>query len=710
MAVISRIRKHSGWLVALIGISIAGFILQDAFSGRNQGGRAPKFAVINGEEIKIQEFEQKVEMMSENFRRASGEVSLSNEDMHQIRERVWMTMVNDVLLYKACKKLGLSVTTKELNDMYYGQFIHNLVYRTFANPETGEINRQQVMMTINNFDQYTPEQQIELRDLEIAVKDDRLKTKYYNIVATAYYVPSFYAKFVYEQDNSSASMEVASMSYVDVADDEVSLSDADYKAYYNENKALFHRTETSRAVDFVVFDVLPTTADLQELEETANDLYADFLVEENLPDFVRAVSTERFDSVYIRRDALQSPWDSVLFRAPKGTYFKPEIYRNRYEMAKLIDVASRPDSLRASHILIAYQGAMRSQQVRTKEEAQRMADSLRNVLLRDRSQYAMIAQASSDDPATKDNAGDLNWFPDNGMMAKEIVDAIIRGNVGDIVVVETVFGFHIVQITGKTAPVQKAMVAFVYLPIEPSESTNKTVYTEANQFFAKCQDLESFTKAADEMKLSVRRAEYVREMDMQMPGLQNARDLVRWAYGEDTEPGQMAAEIYTYENQYVIATLREIREKGDPSVEELKKLPEFEYAVRNEKKAALLKEKMNNAMQSNRSLAALSTLGADIDTIDQLNFNAYGFGNKGYEPDVVGSVFGTTENTVSAPIQGRSGVFVVQPTTFTKPEAPEMIDIFKSQMTMMFQQRMLESMRVAMENGAKIKENRAFYY
>ncbi|MDR0438205.1 MAG: peptidylprolyl isomerase [Bacteroidales bacterium] len=707
MAVISRIRKHSGWLVALIGLSIAGFILQDAFSGGGGGGRIPKFAVINGEEIKIQQFEERVDQVSENFRLQQGIMQLSPEDVFQVREHVWMTMVGDILLNSSIKRLGLTVTAREMNDMFYGQFIHHQVHRAFADPSTGMVNRQQVMMFINNFDQYPIETQIQFRELELMIREDRQRSKFYNVIAGAYHVPSFYANYMYEQANSFAAATVASLSYMDIPDEDITLSEADFRAYFNKHKPFFRRTEATRAIDFVVFDVMPTEEDVLALEQHAHELFEEFMVEQDLPNFINAVSTERFDSIYLTREAFSYPWDSLLFKSPKGTFFKPELRRGRFEMAKLIDVAARPDSLKASHILIPLRSQMTGQ-TRTKEQAQSVADSLRTVVLRDRSRFAELAQTYNED-MTRETGGDLGWFLD-GQMVRPFNEAVVKGNVGDIVVVETAFGFHVVEITGKTKPIQKVMVAFVYVPIEPSAQTNKAVYTEVNHFFAQSQNLESFLAAAKEANLRVRSAEDVTEMDMTLPGLQNARDIVRWAYDRRTRTGQVSPEIHEYENKYVVAALRQIRDKGYPALAEIMDIPEVQHAVRNERKAEILIEKMNGAFKTNRTIAALESINAEVETIDHLNFHAYGFGSRGFEPEVVGTIFGTKENRVSNPIQGRSGVFVVEPTNFTPAEPLNDVSVIRMQMQMMFQRGIIEAIRAAKEERAKIVDNRAFYF
>ncbi len=135
-----------------------------------------------------------------------------------------------------------------------------------------------------------------------------------------------------------------------------------------------------------------------------------------------------------------------------------------------------------------------------------------------------------------------------------------------------------------------------------------------------------------------------------------------------------------------------------------------QYAVRNEKKAETLIEKMNGALKTNRTMTELESLNANVETVDLLMFNSYSVGSKGYEPEVVGTIFGSPENKVSNAIKGRSGVFVVEPLQFTPAEALEDMTLIQRQLQMMFQQNMVETMRMATESKAKITDNRSFYF
>ena len=710
MAVIGKIRQHSGWIVLLIGLAIAGFILQDAFLGDTPGRRIPQFAVINGEEISIQRFDNRVQQVAVQFQAQQDGIPLSTESFHMVREQVWRTMVGEILLARSAERLGITVTAREMNDMFYGQFIHHHVMTAFADPATGTFNRQQVMMFINNFNQMPLETQRQFRDLEVAIREDRLRSKYYTIIASAHFVPTFFANYMYQKNNLTASVSVAALNFAEIPDSDITLTDADFRRYFNNNRSLFWRPQTTRAVDFLIFDVIPTEEDIAAISRQAHDLFDEFRVEADLPSFINAVSTQRFDSVFLSRDAFMYPWNDLLFNSPRGTFFAPEIRRNHYEMAKLLDVAYRPDSLRASHILIPFRGSAAGHaQNLTRTDAEALADSLRREILRDRTLFAQLALDYSAD-GSAEIGGDLGWFLD-GQMVRPFNEAVVNGRVGDITVVETMFGFHVIHITGRSTPVRKAMAAFVFIPIEPSDATNRAVYAEASRVFARSRDLASLEETARELGLHLRRADFVTEMDNALPGLQNARHIVRWAYDRRTRVGNVAQEIFEFENRYVIAALRQISNEGYPTLAEIQELPEVQFAVRNERKAEILMARMNDALSANRSISALEGINASIETTDFVTFTGYSVGARGFEPELIGTIFGTAENRLSQPIRGRSGVFVAQPLNISTGEVlEENIELLREQMQLMFERGMVERIRQAQERNARIVENRAFYF
>ncbi len=713
MAIISRIRKHSGLLVGLIGVSIAGFILQDAFSGRG-GNKPPKLAKISGQSINYDAYDAKVEELAANYRRAQGEdIPLSAEDMFQVRQMAWDNMLNEYLLNDACAKTGITVSQKEMNDMYYGQFIHQQVYRLFTNPQTGAFDRQQVMMTFNNFDQLSPEDKKVLADVEKFVKEDRLKSKYYTLVSKSYYVPKAVAAQSAALVSKKAQARATFLSYMSIPDTDVKVEESDYKKYYESHKYMFEQ-EDSRAIDYVTFSVAPSPEDLVEIENHVNTLYTEMQSESNVVDFVNAESTKPYDSTFKKKSEVRAPWDSLLFSAAAGTTFTPRVVGNQFEFVKLISVQNRPDSLRASHILLSFQGAAggQSQAMRTKEDAEKIADSLKNIIGKNPVLFAQYAQQMSDDKSNSEKGGDLEWFRD-GMMVPEFNDAVIQGNVGDVKVVETYFGYHIIMITGKTAPIKKVRAAFVYVPIEPSNKTTKEAFQRANNFLTNAIATKSFDSAVAKYGLNKRTSEYTGNMDNQLPGLASCRDIVRWAYNEDTKVGAISPEVYKYEDMFAVATLRQIREKGVMSYDEFKSNPQIKYIVAREKKAEQLMTKANADIAKNQNIDALSAAwNSPVDSIMDASFSAYSVGmNGGFEPEVVGRLFGMKDGSMSKAIKGNSGVYVLKLDAMDKPEVtPAYIIGTQMQMMQTFQNQVYNGTNEALKEKANVEDNRWFYY
>ncbi|MDE5736283.1 MAG: SDR family NAD(P)-dependent oxidoreductase, partial [Bacteroidales bacterium] len=302
-----------------------------------------------------------------------------------------------------------------------------------------------------------------------------------------------------------------------------------------------------------------TAADIADIERNAAEVFAELQTEEDIPDFVMTVSADRFDSVYKTRSEVEPGWDSLLFNAQPGTSFAPRRVLKAYQMAKLMDVQMRSDSLHAAHILIAF--GQNVQNRRDRDAARALADSLKQVLQAAPDRLAELAAAFSDDRSAAQNGGDLGWQKD-GTFVKPFNQALIDGRVGDITVVETAFGFHVLRIIDKTAPVKKVLACVISMPVEPSIETAKDVYAQASRFLSQCKSGADFDSVARQNGMRVRTATRVDELADQMPGLNNAREIVRWAYNKDNNPGDVAQEVFEMENRYVVATLKKRHKEG----------------------------------------------------------------------------------------------------------------------------------------------------
>jgi parvulin-like peptidyl-prolyl isomerase len=274
-----------------------------------------------------------------------------------------------------------------------------------------------------------------MENLIEAIRQDRLNTKFNVLIGKAYYMPSALVLKDYQLKNVKASFNFVAQSFTLVPDSLVKVSDKDLIAYYDKHKQNYEQEE-SRDIDYVVFDVLPSAEDYAAAENEIKRLYEEMATSNDIVNFVNFNSDEKYDSTFKKKGTLPIQIDSIMFNSPVGTMVGPWMENNTYYIAKLLDVQERPDSLKASHILISYQGAYGAGQdiKRTKEQANKLADSLTSVLKTNKKKFSELAVQFSNDPSVQQNSGDLGWFAD-GQMIYPFNQAVLKTKVGDITLV-----------------------------------------------------------------------------------------------------------------------------------------------------------------------------------------------------------------------------------------------------------------------------------
>ncbi len=261
----------------------------------------------------------------------------------------------------------------------------------------------------------------------------------------------------------------------------------------------------------------------------------------------------------------------------------------------------------------------------------------------------------------KQNNGDLGWFAD-GSMVGPFNEAVLKGKVGDIVKVETVFGYHIIKITGKKDPVTKVRAAIIDRNIDPSSKTFQDVYTQASAFAGENNTQTKFETAVTNLGLNKRSATYLREMANNIAGIENPREIIRWAYYEGIEIGEVSP-VFDIGGSYVVAVLTTIREKGTIPLEQMKET--IKTFVLNEKKASIISEKIKSSGSDIYQIAR--DFNSKVDTNLNLTFSSRNIPGFGSEFQVIGEIFSMNEGDQSGPIQGNGGVFVVKLDRFYEP-------------------------------------------
>jgi peptidyl-prolyl cis-trans isomerase D len=703
MAVIGKIRQHSLLLIVVIGVALAAFVLGDFFQG---GGRQQviNVATISGEDISIIEFNRRFEENAENMRQQMQDDRLSQDDLFRVRESTWNQILEEVIMGKEYNKLGLVVTTDELFDQVQGPRPHQAIIQNFTNPETGEYDRSMVLNYLQNLSSMPASSRNQWRVFERFIKEDRLSTKYENLVTKAYYTPEALARKAWLERNQRADFEIVAVRFASIEDNLVTVTDSDYKKYYEENKQSFERI-AARDIEYVVFDIVPSATDQRNAETYVMSLVEEFSKTENITGFVNANSDTRHNDNWLSRDEVPLMLEEAFFDAEPGVVFGPYFEDGAYHLARLLDVTFRPDSLKASHILISYAGAMRSEQTRTKAAAERIADSLLNVVQRNPAMLTQIAATMSDDGSASQNNGDLGWFID-GQMVAPFNNFVIDNNVGTIGKVETDFGFHIVQVTDKKAPKRKIKMAHITHAVTPSSQTYQDVFAKASKFATETRSREKFDQVVERDGLAKRVAPSLTPMTNNIPGIQNPRQIVRWVFDKSTRANDVST-IFDLDDKYVIAVLTKKWEEGVPPLEDVRS--NIEVQVLNAKKGEYIAERMKANLNDLNAIAA--EFGVSVETVPDLNFDTRSIPNYGMENKLIGKMFSLQPNEIAGPVVGNSATFVVRMIRSTpSDETPNFDNIRRDQRNLFSNSVRNNAAMRALEKLSKIEDNRLLFY
>ncbi len=705
MAAIERIRRRSGLLIAIIGIALLAFVLQDLFQSQGRN-REFNIAVVDGEKIPYQDYEVQREKNLDN--RRSSNNNLTSAETYSIYNSTLDEMIKQNIMNKEYEAIGMNVSSDELYDQFMGENPHQWVVQSFSNQD-GTFNKEMVEYYLQNLNDFPADARLRWMDFEKAIKENRLENKFNNLVKASYMVPNALAEKYYQNKNTKASADVIALRYAKIADSTIVVTDKDNKAFYEENKYRYE-TDERRDIEYVVFEVKPSLEDRQDALKYVESMKADFTSTDNVINFVNANSDKRYDSTWMSRKDVPQVVEASVFDMGNsaGFVYGPYEDEGSFNLVRIIDLQSRPDSLRASHILISYKGAFNSQDTISKEEAEAKANELLAQLKapKDNSElFAELATANSSDPGSKDKGGDLDWFTD-GMMVPQFNEFVVNNPVGTLGVVETPFGYHVIKVTDKTQPQPKARLAYLTHEITASTKTYQNTFAEANRFVTENKTYDQFNAAIEAQGLTKRTMPRMNAATYQITGIDNPRQIVRWAFDSKTKVGDVST-IFDLDNMFVVAALTNIVPEGYAPLNIVAE--QSKYQILNKKKGEVAVEKMKAC--GNDTNRMVNELGAESTTVSDIAIESRVFGNFGVEADIVGTLLGMKEGEEVGPVAGNSSAFIIKNVKFTKPEATTDYSDVLREKTSQFNNKVLGgSIYNALKNNAKIEDNRLTFY
>ena len=704
MAAIGNIRKHGTLLIIVIGIALLAFILGD-FAKSSGGSREVNIGQVEGEDITIMDFNRQVDQNITASKQQQQKDNLTSDEIYRIKDETWRYMVRNVIMEKEYEELGIVVTTDELFEQIQGVNPHAQIKQYFVDPNTGLYDRKLIVQYLQNLDKLPPESKQQWLQFEKFIKDDRLRTKYNSLISKAYYVPSALAKLNYNDDNTTAKITYVAARYQDISDSTVTISDSDYSDYYDNNKDLFKEKET-RSLSYVMFEVKPSMKDMEAAKSEMNKIYEEFKTTDNVARFVKLNSDNRYDSSWKTEGQLPLQIDTLMFGAELGTTTKPWLENDEFHIARLVDIAYRPDSMKATHILIAYKGALRAnpELVRTREQAEKLADSVFTMVKKSKN-IETLANQFSDDPSVKQNSGDMGWFAD-GTMVGPFNEAVLNGNTGDITFAETPFGFHIIEVTGKKEDVKKVRVAMIDHQVLASNQTYQQTFAQASKLASENKTEAEFNDAVVEDRLNKRSMPKIDKMSNYIAGLNSPRQIVRWSFNEDTKVGDVS-EVFDLEDMFVVAVVTAKSEEGYPPLSEVK--DRIATLVVNDVKGKYIADQMKaNSNDLDKLATEFNTKKVNVNALTFNSRNLQGFGQ---EKDVIGTIFALKASDITAPIPGNGGVFVVMVDNMAKAQDKESYAGTIQTLQTSFKKKVdQDAAYKAIEKSLDITDNRILFY
>ncbi|MEE1946834.1 SurA N-terminal domain-containing protein [Pedobacter sp. KR3-3] len=698
MGLMTFMRTKMGYfLVGGIAVVLALFVLEPLLQHTSSLWGASRTSVgsIDGEEIKYEEFNPKVEQSVAQFKQQYGG-SINPQMQAMAVDNAWQAEVANVLLTKEYTRLGLIVSGDELFDLLQGKNPSPLIKQYFSNPQTGELDRTAVITSLKA-QQKDPKLKQQWDMLQAEIEKQALQQKYANLVRNSVYVTSLEANDEYINRNKLVNFKYVNLDYSAVLDKDVKITDADYQAYYDANKKRFDNPVETRSFEYVSFSIKPTATDSAGVKAQVEKLAADFKVTPNDSLFAINNSDVKVPYAYISKGKLDPAVDSVIFNYPAGSFYGPKFSGNSYKLIKVIGTRFSPDSVKASHILID------PSKVGGEANALKMADSLKAVVQKGGS-FAELAKKYSVD-GSKDKGGDLGTFGRNAMVAP-FEEAAFGGRTGDLKVVKTQFGVHLIKIEKQIGSSKEAKLAYIEKTLAPSAKTRDIAYKKASSFLNEVKG-DNFNALAQKQGYTVGVADKVVSSQGFAPGLDNPRQLIRDAY--DAKKGDVLGQVYTMDNGFVVAHLTDIKPKGQLSLEDVKK--QIQPMVMNAVKAKMLTEQANKALAGASSIDQVAQkLGKTATPVQNMVFANPIIPGLAQENKVVGTIFGSAVNKLSKPVDGEKGVYVFTVEGFTAP-AP-LGNTFKQKETMMLGvgQRSLGAAFQALQEKSDIKDNRVKFY
>ena len=694
MAILNNIRKHGIFLIIIIALALFSFVLSGVIGNGNTATKGESVvATIDGVDLPREDFMKKVEVVQ----RSLG----PNSPVNQAMNIVWNRELRRVILEEQYESLGLSAEKAQISNSLKTALTSNPAFQNELGAFS-DLKMQEYIASIKAASETGNNQAYSAwLDFENNTVNTILEKNYFNLIKGGLITTLAEGKQEYHFQNNNIDIEFLLIPYSNIADYDVPVTDKEIKTYVKAHSKDYE-VDPQVDIQYVSFLENPSEEDDEIAKLEISKLITDFATTDDISEFVNANSDITYsDRWYLKNDLPAEIADDIMAQNLNEIY-GPYKDNETYNIARVFATNQMADSAKAKHILIRFSGLSSAPQdvIRTKENAKKLADSILRVVKRNSNKFDILATKFSEDLSNKDKGGDLGYFSP-GRMVKPFNDYIFENKTGDIGVVETNFGFHVIEIDDQKNIQEAVKVALIVKKIEASEKTINDVFSKATKFEITAKNVD-FSELAKEGGLSVSPVNKIGELDANIPGVGENRSIVTWAFNKDTNIGDIKRVNTT--NGYVIAQLTRKNPKGLKSIAEASAT--VTPILRNEKKAKLIRASIFSIdIKEVASSQNLST--KTVNAITMANPTIAGAGT---EPKVVGTAFGLKLGETSKLIDGVKGLFMVKVKAVNNAPDLQNYSAFANQLNKSSASSIDANAFNALRNKADIEDNRATFY
>ncbi len=672
-----------------------------------RGNHGDLIGKVNGTKITYHDFSEMVNVLTNNMKSQTGK-DPDEDQVKQIRDQAWQTIVTQHLIEEEIKRLGLTVTDQELIDWVRGPNPPEDLRRNFVD-STGQFRHDLYDEFLANPNQFLrdpsgrdPDYGTKwLADYEQGLRQRRVNEKLQSLIMASVRVTPGELRQRFIDQNQKIDAAYAAFDASTISDNDIQITDADLKAYYDENVDQF-KYEATRKLKYVYFQIKPSSSDSTMREK---DIAEAAKSARSGSDFMELVSTysDQVDSgAYFRHGELSPAVEARVFAAKVGDIVGPFLDNGTYRLFKVLgERKSATDYVRASHILFPVEGSGDTMAV--KRQAEQIAREAKQG-----KDFAELAREYSKDQSNAAGGGDLGWFT-RGRMVAPFEAAAFKAKVGEVVgPVRTPYGWHIIKVTGRDN--RELKLVTINMRIDASSQTKNDLFERARDFTYNCRETD-FLKEVQQTGLEVREA-VVQDKSTLVPGLGINEPMTKWAFGAKLNE---VSDPFTLPGGYVVASIAETKPAGVRPFDEVKE---------SLRPAVMRKKKIEKVMTLARDARAKLSPGDSLSAVEKMALgvkvgetgpftpggNVPGIGR---DPAFLGVAEAIDPGMISAPVEGQRGAYLINVLSRTPFDSSAFAQQRESLETRMLQEKkskFLNDWLTKLRERADIEDHRDVFF